>query len=184
MSNPLLDIIREASNRKWCMQPYCTTCGSLDYRNKLKEFSGPLGGPQADALVDIDINELTHIPDWQGGLLIAIIDLPMRSMQVDGILRAWLAKAIGNIQFADFVLFKIARILPKHSDTRRDWINTCMAMAIDSKDFSLVESLILVLGQDAKNHAELMSIAADHAKTSAQMRRMLLNACNVNVRMV
>lgn len=108
----------------------------------------------------------------------------MRSMQVDGILRAWLAKAIGNIQFADFVLFKIARILPKHSDTRRDWINTCMAMAIDSKDFSLVESLILVLGQDAKNHAELMSIAADHAKTSAQMRRMLLNACNVNVRMV
>ncbi len=169
----------EGSKRKWCMTPYCTTCGSHEYRNKLKELAGPLGGPLANALEGIDIHELTSLPKWQDGLLIAVIDLPM-SMQVDGILRAWLPKAIGNIRFADYVLFKVARYLPRQNDTRRDWINTCMAMAIDSKDFSLVESLILVLGQDAMNHPELMTIATDHAKTSGQMRRVLLNVRNLN----
>ena len=164
------------------MTPYCTTCGSLDYRNKLKELAGPLGGPLANALEDIDINELTIVPKWQDGLLIAVIDLPM-SMQVEGILRTWLPRAIGNIRFADYVLFKIARYLPRQSDTRRDWLNACMAMAIDSKDFSLVESLMLVLGQDANNHQELMTIATDYARTSGQMRRVLVNACNLNVKM-
>ena len=181
MSNQLLDIIMEGSKRRWCMTPYCTTCGALEYRNKLKELAGPFGGPLVDALEDVDIDELTSLPQWQDGLLVAVIDLPI-SIQIDGILRAWLPKAIGNIRFSDYVLFKIARYLPRQSDTRRAWTNACMAMAVDSNDFSLVESMILVLGKDAKNHAELMTIAAEHAKASGQMRRVLLNACNVSER--
>lgn len=182
MSNPLLDLIREGTDRKWCMTPYCTTCGSRDYRSKLKELAGPLGGPLANALEEIDIDELTSISKWQDGLLIAIIDLPI-AIKVDGVLKAWLPKAIENIRFADFVLFKIVRYLPGHSDTRREWINTCRSMAVNSKDCSLVESLILVLGQDAKSHPELLEIATELAKTSPQMRRILLNACNLTVKM-
>ena len=181
MSNALLDLMREGTRYKWCMTPYCTTCGSLEYRNKLKNLAGPLGGgPLANALDEIDIDELMRIPRWQDGLLIAVIDLPI-SMQVDGVLKAWLPKATQNIRFADYVLFKITKHLPRQSDTRRDWINACKTMAVDTKDFSLVESLILVLGQDAKNQPELLGIAADFARTSSQMRRVLLNACNLNV---
>jgi hypothetical protein len=183
MTNPLLAIMREGIKRNWCMTPYCTTCGSLEYRNKIKELAGPLGGPLANALEDIDINELTSVPKWQDGLLIAIIDLPV-SEQVEGILKAWLPKANGNISFTDYVLFKITKYLPRQSDTRKNWIDTCMVMAIGTKDFSLVESLILVLGQDAKNYPELMTIATDYAKTSCQMRRVLLNACDLIVKVV
>ena len=182
MSNPLLEIMREASGRKWCMTPYCTACGSLKFLNKLKELAGPLGGPLANALEDLDIKELTSIPKWQDGLLIAVIDLPI-SMQLEGILRAWLPKACGDIRFADYVLFRIVKLLPRQSDIRREWIETCMAMAVDVKDFSLVESLILVLGQDARMLPELMTIATDYARTSGQMRRVLLSACNLNVKM-
>jgi len=103
-------------------------------------------------------------------------------MQLDGILRAWLPKAITNIPFADCVLFKIVRSLPAQSVTRREWISACLAIAIGSKDFSLVESLILVLGQDAKTYPELMSIAADHEKSSGQMRRVMRNVFNMTVR--
>lgn len=177
MSNPLLEIMREGSKRKWCMTPYCTTCGSLEYRNKLKELAGPL----ANALEELDIKELTSIPKWQDGLLIAVIDLPM-SMQLEDILRAWLPEACGDIRFADYVLFKIVKYLPRKSDIRREWIETCMAMAVDVRDFSLVESLILVLGQDARMLPELLTIATDYARTSGQMRRVLLNACNLNVK--
>lgn len=182
MSNPLLDIMREGNSRKWCMTPYCTTCGSLEYRSMLKELAGPFGGPLANALQDIDINELTSVPNWQDGLLIAIIDLPI-SMQVDGILKTWLPKAVANIRFADYVLFKIVRCLSRESNTRREWIKLCLEMAVETKDFSLIESLVLVLGQDAKNFPELITISTDHARISGQMKRVLLNACNLNVEM-
>lgn len=139
-----------------------------------------MGGPLVKALEELDIDELTHEPNWQGGLLIAVIDLPT-SMQIDGVLKAWLPKAARNIRFADYVLFKIAKYLPKRSDTRRTWIDNCLVMAVANKNFSLVESLILVLGQDAKNHPQLLEIATDYAKTSPQMRRVLWNACNINI---
>lgn len=182
MSNPLLDIMREGNSRNWCMTPYCTTCGALDYRRKLKELAGPFGGPLANALEEIDINELMTVSNWQDGLLVAVIDLPI-SMQLDGILKTWLPKVIGNIRFADYVLFKIVRHLPRQNYTRNEWLNSCLELADETKDFSLIESLILVLGQEAKNYPNLISIAIDHARTSGQIRRVLLNACNLKVDM-
>jgi len=181
LSNPLIEIMREGCRRKWCMTPYCTTCGALEYRTKLKELAGPLGGPLANALENLDLKELTSIPKWQDGLSVAVIDLPI-SAQVEGVLRAWLPKAPEDIRFTDYVLFKLVKYLPRQSQIRKKWIDTCTAMVIDAKDFSLVESLILVLGQDAKSYPELMAIATDFARTSEQMRRVLLNACNLNVK--
>jgi len=81
MSNPLYDIISKAHEQKWCVTPYCTTCGSSEYRNALKELSGPLGGRLADALADIDLQEISLLPNWQDALLVAIMDLPI-SQQV------------------------------------------------------------------------------------------------------
>jgi hypothetical protein len=180
MNNPLYDIIRKANEQKWCMTPYCTTCGSREYRKALKDLSGPLGGGLANALCDINFQEITSIPNWQNALLVAIIDLPI-SMQVGGVLKAWLEKTGSNIFFIDLVLYKIVRHLPKDNETRNLWIDHCMSVALNTKDFSLVESLILVLRQDALDHSELISIAKEYAKTSAQMRRVLRNACNLTV---
>jgi hypothetical protein len=56
-----------------------------------------------------------------------------------------------------------------------------MNMALSTKNFSLIESLILVLRQDALNCPDLIAEAKEYAKTSAQMRRVLYNACNLNV---
>jgi len=180
MSNPLYDIIRKAHEQKWCMTPYCTTCGAREYRNLLKDLAGPLGGGLANALADINPQDLTSIPNWQDALIIALIDLPI-SLQVEGVLKAWLPKTTDNIFFADFVFYEIVRYLPKDNKTRNIWIEHCMTMALNTKDFSLIESLILVLRQDALKYSELIAIAKEYAKTSAQMRRVLLNACNLKV---
>lgn len=104
MSNPLLDIIKKAHEQKWCITPYCTTCGARDYRNALKELAGPLGGGLANALAEINPQDLTSIPNWQDALLVAIIDLPI-SLQTEGVLKAWLPKTTDNIFFADFAVF-------------------------------------------------------------------------------
>ena len=180
MSNPLYDIIRKAHEQKMCMKPYCTTCGTHEYRNLLKDLAGPLGGGLANALADIKPQDLISIPNWQDALLVAIIDLPI-SMQVEGVLKAWLPNTTDNIFFADFVVYEIVRNLSIDNETKNRWIKHCMTMALNTKDFSLVESLILVLRQDALNHSELIAIAKEYANTSAQMRRVLLNACNLYV---
>lgn len=180
MSNPLLDIIRKAQEQKWCVTPYCTTCGSREYRNSLKNLAGTLGGELANALADINPEELPSIQHWQDALLIAIIDLPI-SLQVEGVLKAWLPKANNNLFFADFALYKVVRQFPKDNETRNLWIGNCMATALNTKNFSLIESLILVLQQDTLNYPDLIAIATKYAKTSAQMRRVLHNACNLNV---
>jgi len=180
MNNPLYDIIRKAHELKWCMKPYCTTCGAHDYRNSLKELAGSLGGGLVDALADINPQDIASIPNWQDALLVAIIDLPF-PLQVEGVLKVWLPKTTDNIFFADCAIYKIVRHLPKDNETRRRWIEHCMTMALNTKNFSLIESLILVLRQDALNHSELIAIAKEFAKTSAQMKRVLLNACNLKV---
>jgi hypothetical protein len=103
MSNPLLDIIRKAREQKWCTTPFCTTCGALDYRKSLKELAGPIGGGLENALEEINPEDLASISDWQDAIVVAIMDLPI-SLQVEGVLKAWLPKAPDNIRFADFVL--------------------------------------------------------------------------------
>jgi len=180
MSNPLLDIIKKTHEQKWCITPYCTTCGGREYRNALKDLAGPLGGGLANALAEINPQDLTLIPNWQDALLVAIIDLPI-SLQTEGVLKAWLPKTMDNIFFADFAVFRIVRYLPKDNETRNRWIEHCMNMALSTKNFSLIESLILVLRQDALNYPALIVEAKEYAKTSSQMRRVLYNACNLNV---
>lgn len=181
MSNPLIDIMKEGNERQWCMRYHCTTCGAREYREKLKELGGPLGGPLADALSQIDIQELVAIPDWENGLLIAITDLPMMSMHVEKMLKAWIPQIPGNIYFADHILFYLVKYLPGGSRIKTDWINSSIAAAVETKDSSLTESLLFVLGNQAEDHSELITIAKEVAGYSPKVKRALRKKCNIYV---
>jgi len=177
-SNSLYDIIRKADEQNWCVTPYCTTCGAREYRNALRELSGPLGGGLADALAEIDLQEISLMPNWRNALLTAIMDLSFLP-QLEGALNAWLPKISDNVVFADFILYKIVRYMRKDNTTRNDWITRCIDIAINSRNFSLVESLLLVLRRDAWDHPKLIAIAREHANASEQMERVLRNSCKL-----
>ena len=177
-SNPLYDIIRKANEQKWCVTPYCSTCGAHEYRNALRELSGPMGGGLANALEDIDLHEITWLPNWQDALLVAIMDLPI-SQQVEGVLEAWLPKISGHIVFADLILYKIVRYMRKDNATRNNWIERCIDIAINSRNFSLIESLLLVLRREVWNYRKLIAIAKEYSYSSAQMDRVLRNSCKL-----
>lgn len=178
MSNPLYDIIRKAYEQNWCVMPYCTTCGAHEYRNALRELSGPLGGGLADALVDIDLQEISLLSNWQDALLVAIMDLPI-SQQLEGVLAAWLPKISDHVALADLILYKIIRYMRKDNATRNNWIERCMDIAINSRNFSLIESLLLVLRRDAWDNPKLIAIAKKYAKADVQMERALRNSCKL-----
>jgi hypothetical protein len=182
MNNLFLDIVKEAARLNWCTVPYCTTCGSLEYRKALKKLSGDLGGPLADALTDLDLKEITKVPNWQGALLIALIELPI-SLQLEGILNAWLAKAQeSDIDFLDLVLFKIIKNLPVDNALRKQWISHCTKLALQTKHPSLIESLVLALKHEMLDNPELLAVASKLAENSKQMQRALLNSCGLKIK--
>lgn len=182
MSNPLLALIAHAHAQNWCTEPYCTTCGSHDYRKKLKELAGDLGGPLADALEQIDIAELIALPNWRGALELAFNSLPLGPLQAEGALRRWLPQLSSHIDFADHVLFRIVRYMPA-SELRTQWVDACLDIAVATNNASLVETLILVLDSKASEYLTLIEAATKHAPTSRQMRRILNNKCGMNYKL-
>ncbi len=180
MDNPFIAIVRAAYNNDWCTKPYCTTCGAREYRQELRKLGGDLGGNLANALSELNPTELTEILNWQDALLLALMNLSI-SGQLVGVLDAWLPKINDDISFTDFVLYKVVRRLPTGHETRNRWIDNCSSLAISSKSFSLIESLILVLGRNSLEHQELIDLAKGYAKHSNQMRRVLRNVCGLKI---
>ena len=56
------------------------------------------------------------------------------------------------------------------------------ALALQTGNFSLVESLILTLRGNAVQHEELLDLARRLAARSQQMQRVLRNACNIETK--
>jgi hypothetical protein len=179
MANQFIESIKTARENKWCTTPYCTTCCAHDFRQHLQELrddDSVLSTGPVNALCNLEPAELIKIDNWQGPLLIAIIDSNWHREQI---LKAWLPKLCDDISFTDFVLFKIIRNCPKENDTIQEWIKACLILATEKKSFSLTESLLLVLGKSSLEHTELIDRAKVFAKTSPQMRRVLRNTCEI-----
>jgi len=181
--NLFLQILCKATENKWCVKLYCTTCGAMDFRSALQDLGGELGGPLADALADVDLDELTSMPNWEDAIQIAVRDLPLPG-QATALLESWLERAHQNLRFFDFVLYRLVRYLPVDHPVRLTWIAKGVSIAEETHDFSLIESLILTLRNNAPQYSQLMSLAIVFAKESKQMRRVLRNVCNVEIDLV
>jgi len=155
----------------------------MDFRSALQDLGGELGGPLADALADVDLDELTSMPNWEDAIQIAVRDLPLPG-QATALLESWLERAHQNLRFFDFVLYRLVRYLPVDHPVRLTWIAKGVSIAEETHDFSLIESLILTLRNNAPQYSQLMSLAIVFAKESKQMRRVLRNVCNVEIDLV
>jgi hypothetical protein len=116
-NNPFLETLRQAAEQNWCIQPYCTTCGARDFRSALRAIGGTLGGPLANALADVILDELTSLSKWDCAIEIAVRNLPLPG-QATSLLEVWLLHADENIRFFDVVLYKLARYLPEKHPVR------------------------------------------------------------------
>jgi hypothetical protein len=179
MANPFLSIVVEAAAKRWCVTPYCTTCGAHEYRAALRQLAGPLGGPLCDALSAVSPAELTCVPHWEEALEVAIRDLPIGS-QVEAVLGAWLPHVGLTPRFDDVVLYRIVRSLGQSSSIRESWIRAAIPCATRTRDHSLVETLLLVLGPSVSRFPELVVVASELATDSKQMHRVLKNVCGTD----
>lgn len=134
-----------------------------------------LGFRLADALASLDINEYTTLRNWEDCLRIAFLYLPFPPQRTK-VLNSWLPKIDLNIRFADVVLFYIVQYLPSDDEARTAWISACVSLAVKSKDTSLVESLIWILGSNLRAQPELLRVANHLNRTSAALHKAMVAA--------
>lgn len=164
-----VDLLVKAKKEQWCVRPFCTTCGSRDFRTHLAEIES-----LAEDLLKTHPLELLVHPSWSRALRIAAYDF--RLMDWDSILQSWLSKAGGNINFLDHVFFYLIENVLCKSETREKWANVCIETALDSKDPSLLESLIRVLGVSAATRTELIETALEVSLTNHRLHQALVKS--------
>ena len=179
MTNAFIDLLRTAEAKKWCVKPFCTTCGAMEYRSALADLVLAPPGPLFRLLGEVTQADLVPFREWQDALWLAFMTL-LGSSQVDEVLAVWVERPASDVRLTDLVLFRIVRNM-RVSPTRQAWIDRAAGMALRTRDFSLVESLILVLGPQARQYPDLIAVAQELAAGSGQMRRVLRNALGAEV---
>jgi hypothetical protein len=176
MSNDFTDLVKLAGRSRWRTDLYCTTCGNTEFRTRLAALDNGFGGRLSDLLSNLDLDEYTALGKWLDCLRIAFVDLPFAS-QRDSVLTNWLPYARKNVRFADGILYYIIRYL--HGDIRESWVSSCVDLALGSKDSSLVESLVWVLGSDLVRYPHLVDVAHDLTATSPRVQTALRKTGNL-----
>ena len=164
--NAFVDILRQAHEKKWCMQTFCTTCGSMEYRNALAGLARQEGNQLVSALATLELPELYRYPDWDDALRLALYSI-QDVKEMDTVLTGWLPQLDRNIRVADLVLFYYVRrgalFAPMSLEVLQQWREKCIDIAVRTADVSLVESLICTVG-DYDKYPELAEVVSSMAE--------------------
>jgi hypothetical protein len=118
------------------------------------------------------------LPGWEGALEVAVRDLPIGST-VRTVLERWLTQVGRYPRFDDVVLYRIVRCLPNGDSLRQAWVRAAIPVAVELRDTSLVETLLLLLRGKAIEFPELLAVGVELSNGSTQLQRVLKNACGI-----
>ena len=175
--NRFVEAVATAQKEKWCVAPWCTTCGHQDFRAATTRIDDGTTNLTKE-LCDLPIAELTKYHGWVDCLR-SVFERshPITHKGMVTVLETWCntpdTLESGAIRFCDVVLFYGVRRLILEPDLRRRWIEKCERMALATHDESLVESMIYVLGSAVRKHHGLFSLAEKLSANSTKIASAL-----------
>jgi hypothetical protein len=176
MEHKFVKLVGEATARKWCSRPHCSTCGAHDFRSALAQACNQDPEELAQLLASLPLKELLSVQNWDGYVRIAYFELKSYGLQ-ERVLTSWLSQAQASASFADFVLFRFIRYLPSRELIRRQWISGCLDLALRSRHSSLVESLLWTLQESANQHPRLVELARELEQNYPSLTKPLQRYC-------
>ena len=129
----------------------------------------------ADELLTLPISEFRKLKYREGHLRTAFFCLRDRDLQTL-VLQRWLQTFGGDIRFADVVVFYLVKPAHVGTEVGDTWIQAATDLAEQSRDFSLVESLIWTLGRSASAHPRFWALAAELDQRSPSIKKALNEA--------
>lgn len=171
--NSFIETLRNANQQRWCVKPFCTTCGAQDFRAALRKLAGANGKGLVEALSSLDLSELRTLSEWDDAIRLALGEIN-QAPHMDEVLRAWLPHLQENIALADVVLFYFVKrgalFAPMSVEILRVWIDACVKLAVETRNESLLESLVYTLGARVKSYADLNAVIALISSSSSKIR--------------
>jgi len=178
--NRFLSLVQQAHAESWCTRIGCTTCGNMMFRDKLQELTEHDKRLLTQELLDIDLDALAKYSNWTDCVVFAL-QLETTSEQLDRVLLNWLGQLRQHVRLADKVLFYCCRnglLTPISPEMCSKWISSCIVVAVETRDCSLLESLVYVLRENIAEHKDLKDTMEEEALRSEKLRRAL-SACGL-----
>jgi len=119
------------------------------------------------------------LPEFGGAIYHCFATLPSRAL-VDQVLGDWVSRLAGHYRIADAVTFYVVRDGQSSERLRDDWLRRSEAMALESRDPSLLESLVYAYGTDLHEHPELVRAAEIARRGHAPLDRALKHSAQIN----
>lgn len=126
----------------------------------------------ANELLSLPIEEFIKLEDWAEIMRMAFYGLPDKDLR-SLILRKWLIAVGSNIRVTDVLLFYILRKEPIDPDVYEAWIQKAIDLAKQSRDISLVESLILTINSSISKYRSLLDLATELSQKSLAIQKAL-----------
>ena len=115
------------------------------------------------------------LPEFGGAIYYCFSVLGNHTV-VDRVLGNWIGRLAGHYRIADAVTFYVVREMQSSERLRRDWLSRSESMAIESRDPSLLESLLYAYSAQLQDHPALVSAAEaalrGHAPLDSALKRM------------
>ena len=170
------EIVGLAEQNRWCVQLYCSTCRSHRFREELRKLSEEYGGSIANVLCASNLDDLRMFTNWDDAVHVALNEINEAS-DMDKVLKTWIQGLNSNIMLADLILYYFVRrgaiFAPMSTAVLKEWTDECKKLAVNSKNESLLESLIFTLGKEIYDDQELMETIKTASKDSVKIQRAL-----------
>src|SRR5471030_784494 len=177
-SSTISDLIEEAGRAHWCTTWHCTTCGVTPWRAGFQRLARTPQQLVAE-LEQLPLSAWYDLPEFGGAIYYCFSVLHHREL-VDQVLNNWLHRLDGHYRIADAVTFYVVREGQSSEGMRDDWLGRSEAMAVESRDPSLLESLVYAYGTRLREHPELLRAAESARRGHAALDRALKRMAEVN----
>lgn len=159
--NAYINLLQQAHEKQWCIQEFCTTCGSMEFRNAATALGCQEGNQLVASLASLGLSELYRFPKWHNALYLSLYCID-KAEDMDTVLTSWLPLLDSHIRIADLVLFYFVRrgalFAPMSIEVLEQWRDACIDLAVRTHDESLVESLICTEGRYYSDYPELAEV--------------------------
>lgn len=177
----LLLLLSNAKNAapKGCSEMYCSTCGGFGgyIERNLKVQDKAL---ISYILENASFDQLERLRKW-----LQLISRISNRALATAYCRQAADVDITNIDAIDKLIFrsgKYVREKVRHSD--KDYqalIQQAITLGIATHNSSLLETLVLTLGQSTLNHQDFLQVCVEFSKKNKQLRRSMYNLLRVQV---
>lgn len=175
MSNSFLQLLAETERKRWCVTMFCG-CYLTEYRSAIA-----LINDLQSALETVDLSELTSYDQWRAREIEGLYEPPVPplplwccALRITSILRgitldwgpifsAWLPYARQHVWFLDLVFFYLVARVPCDPEVYNSWLTTCVDVARQTRNTSLLETLVRVLRADIRKYGDLLEYAVAQA---------------------